>query len=46
MKKTKWHIAQYFYKYIVLIISACRLRTKLYNKLDDFNFPIVNVSYK
>jgi hypothetical protein len=43
MKNTKWHITQYLY--IVLIISAGRLRTKLYNKRDDFNFPNVNVSF-
>ena len=43
MKNTKWHITQYFY--IVLIISAGRIRTKLYNKREDFNFPNVNVSF-
>ena len=45
MRKTKWHITQYFCKYIVLIISAGRLRTKLCNKRDYFNFLIINVSF-
>jgi hypothetical protein len=27
------------------IDSKCRLRTKLYDKRDDFNFPIVNFPF-
>jgi hypothetical protein len=28
------------------IVSERRIRTRLYDKRDDFNFPIVNFSFK